>query len=183
MMQYSDITPKLSVNEETIDGVTYKTTCDSDINDHTAKRALYTDDEYAEFWQSQNTPLPHYWQIYYSVPIFLQQFSFKAKDDLAYQILKDYELHCSNDGLTYTKVANGICVNEGVIVNQPHSATTINFDTPVRTRYVKLVVLDTYDTRGYKWAGMSGVRLIGRILRNHRLYVANTAVYGMKEDA
>lgn len=181
-MQYNDITPRLSADEETIAGITYKTTCDSVINGNIAKGALYTGNDCTEFWQSDNTALPHYWQIYYSVPVALKQFLFRAMDDLASQILKDYELHCSNDGLTYIKVASGICVNEGAVGNNHHSINTVTLDNPVKTQYVKLVILDTYDTRGYKWAGMWGVRLIGRLIRNDKLYVSNTAVYGMKES-
>lgn len=179
-MQYIDITPRLSADEETIEGITYKTTCDSTCN--AAWRALYTGNDGTGPWQSEYTPLPHYWQIFYGVPIVLQQFLFGSTDDNVSQLIKDYELHCSNDGLTYTRVASGICANEGVTANHLHSINTITLDDPVRTQYVKLVVLDTYDTRGYKWAGMWGVRLIGRLIRNDKLYVSNTAVYGMKES-
>lgn len=180
-MQYSDITPSLSADEETIDGITYKTTCDSVIGDNVARKALYAESDYTKCWQSENTPLPHYWQIFYSVPIVLKEFLYGSTDDNVSQLIKDYELQCSNDGLTYVRVAAGICANEGVTTSHRHSINTIKLDDPIKTQYVKLVILDTYDRRGYKWAGLWGIKLIGRIT-SHKLYVSSNVAYGMKED-
>ena len=182
-MIFNDITPKIVADEATIDAISYKLDS-SDNYDLNVRpyRALYTSDSFNACWQSANLPFPHYWQIYYSKTIILSELSFIPVDDAICQIVKSYELYCSNDGKNYIKVGSGTCPNEGAVAGQKHSRAYIKLNNPQKCKYVKLVILDSYDYRGYKWTGFWGVKLTGAICNAYNLYMAQDGIYGVKNN-
>ena len=114
-------------------------------------------------WQSANVWPPH-WLCLSSEHVFMtDQFEFNATWDLVSMTIKDYTIEVSMNGTDWNKVYTGL------VPAQTDYRVTCAYE-PVVCKYIRLKVLSTYDTRGYKWAiGYNGV-VYGTIVNRSNLF-------------
>lgn len=141
---------------------------------------------YAVFsrWLSNPSSFPHYLTIDLGAKCYIDTVSFYPTDDNVAMTVKNYEIQLSDDGKNFTTVHTA----KYVPVTKLTSFKTMNawqqesVSLNQSSRYIRINVLDSYDTRGYKWAVLSDIQIVGSMSDKKLYYDINTnKVYGMKE--
>ena len=76
--------------------------------------------------------------------------------------VKDYELSYSLDGINFNKLYSGTFIPNHKIESNVWQDEECEFN-PVSLRYFRIIILNSYDYRGYKWGGFTNARLYSRI--------------------
>ena len=135
------------------------------------------------WWLSSTDSFPHWWQVDLGrIVSNVYKFCFNSIDDVISILVKDYELSYSLDGTNFTKIYSGtykgISKPSGVPSGQAWQTEECEFD-PVSLRYFKITVLNSYDTRGYKWTALTNCLLYAT---NNNVFFLdkNNYIYGCK---
>ena len=111
-------------------------------------------------WQTSNTPMPHWWQVDLGRVFHIDTVSFYPLDDVVAVLVKDYEIQLSNDGKNFTTVHSATYTPTSSVYANTWQQELVQVNQ--NARYVKINILSSYDTRGYKWAALSDVDVTGR---------------------
>lgn len=135
------------------------------------------------WWVSSASSFPHWWQVDLGRTVYnVYKFCFNPTDDMEAIRVKDYEFSYSLDGTNFTKIYSGtykgVLKPSGVPSNQAWQTEECEFD-PVSLRYFRITILNSYDTRGYKWASLANCLLYARIISSLFLD-KNNYIYGYK---
>lgn len=133
------------------------------------------------FWVSSANSFPHWWQVDLGrVVNYIYKFCFNGTDDVVSIRVKDYELSYSLDGTNFNSIYSGTYVGKhkqpGVPSNQVWQTEECEFN-PINARYFRITILNSYDTRGYKWAGLTNCLLYSLVNRCLILKESDNYIY------
>lgn len=138
---------------------------DQDIN----RSIIGACNEYNYAWHTDDVPFPHFYQVDFGTKVTIQKVCFNPISDNIVCIFREYNIQYSTDGINYKNIylTNKIYdPSKGYIgfiaasnIIQYYEDCINEFDDPISTRYIKIVMYNTYDYRGYKWAGFCNLRI------------------------
>ena len=180
-MNFVDITPAMTADACTINGRDYKITSDSvfGYEAYNAYNAILGNGVYRASngsgyaWLSNNTAFPHWWKLDMGGNSILSGVEFTPADDNVDCVLKDFKIEVSMDDITYETVVADTNTNKTII--NYYNTTTIN---PLKYtlaasklfRYIKITILNGYNSRGYTWAGFYHLKLTGILDCGYKTY-------------
>ena len=137
------------------------------------------------FWVSSANSFPHWWQVDLGrVVNYICKFCFNGTDDVVAIRVKDYELSYSLDGINFNPIYSGTYVGKhkqpGVPSNQVWQTEECEFN-PINARYFRITILNSYDTRGYKWASLTNL-LLYALNNNLILKESDNNIYGSVDN-
>ena len=151
-MTFTDITPAMTADACTINGRDYVASVDSVLRDYYAHRAFYNaSDNYV--WYSNNQAFPHWWQIDMGGLSLLQELAFTPNYDRVDVTIKDYKIEYSLDSINWKTSISRTNLDMIELIN--------TLPTPVMFRYLKITILNGYNSRSYQWSGFYNLRLTG----------------------
>lgn len=112
------------------------------------------------FWQTSNTPMPHWWQVDLGRVFHIDTVSFYPLDDVVAVLIRDYEVQLSQDGKNFTTVHSATYTPKNTVTNNIWQQELVQINQ--NARYVKINILSSYDTRGYKWTAFTDVEIVGK---------------------
>ena len=124
---------------------------------------------------------PHWWQVDLGRTIYgVCKFIFNPIEEM-HVYVKDYELSYSLDGLNFTKIYSSTYIPDHEIGITSHNYKILQDEecefTPVNLRYFRITILNSYDTRGYKWAGLTNCLLYSLVNRCLILKESDNYIY------
>ena len=132
---------------------------------------------YPRWWCSEYSSFPHWWQVDFGRVIpKVCKFIFNPSDDVINVRVKDYELFYSLDGIDFNKLYSGTFIPDHTITDHVWQDEECEFN-PVSLRYFRITILNSYDTRGYKWGGFTNARLYTRFVGLY-LKESDNNIYG-----
>lgn len=158
---------------------------DQDIN----RSIIGACNKYNYAWHTDDVPFPHFYQVDFGTEVTVQKVCLNPISDNISCIFKEYNIQYSTNGINYKNIypTNKIYVPKYCIGNITASDIIQYYDDcinefdPISTRYIKIVMYNTYDHRGYKWAGFCNLRIYGNISDNIFLD-KNKYIYGCKNN-
>ena len=97
-----------------------------------------------------------------------------ASYDVVYMTCKDYKIDTSMDGETWNTVYSGIVPSTSIYTKE------CKFK-PIICKYIRLIILSTYDQRGYKLFQGRHIKIYGTFVNAGTLYT-NTDAYGILKE-
>lgn len=144
--------------------------------------------EYNYIWDTRNIAFPHYYQVDFGTKVYIKKVCFNPINDNVNCLIKDYNIQYSSDGIDFKNIysTNKIYTsNKGIIgyitadpINQYYEDCINEFDDHIRTRYIKIIIYNSYDNRGYNWTGFCNLRIYG-FLGNKIFLDKNNYIYGV----
>ena len=128
---------------------------------------------YGYTWISNHINSPQYCGILYSDKIFLEKLTFYGGDDNVDVCLKNWYVEIVDEDNNWTKVCEGLNPNSIYVLN------TANINKPCYG--FRIVCLDGYYTRGYRWKGFRCLTVYGEIIHDNVLFTNNNNIYGYAE--
>jgi hypothetical protein len=116
---------------------------------------------------------PHYIGIESDKVLICDRYDFFVSWDLVAMTIKDFAIQCSMDGESWNDVYSG------TIPSTSTYSQECEFD-PTLCKHIRLAVLSTYDTRGYKWAQVQKCKIYGTLANVGMLYT-NPDAYGIRK--
>ena len=166
-MNYVDITPAMTADACTINGRDYVASADSvQAYNRTSYMALHN----IGLWYSDNILFPHWWEIDMGGYSLLSEFSFCPSDDVVDVLVKDYKIEYSLDGITWHTIFNGTNTQDTAATRNNSASIVHTLQIPVIFRYLKLTILNGYNSRGYVWSGIYNVKLTGVLDARNKTY-------------
>lgn len=108
------------------------------------------------------------------------KFIFNPSDDVINVRVKDYELSYSLNGINFNKLYSGTFIPDHTITDHVWQDEECEFN-PVSLRYFRINILNSYDNRGYTWAGFTNARLYARIV-SLVLKESDSNIYGSVDN-
>ena len=156
---------------------------DQDIN----RSIIGACNEYNYAWHTNDVPFPHFYQVDFGTEVTIQKVCFNPISDNIVCIFREYNIQYSSDRINYKNIYPTNKIYDpskgyiGVIAASDiiqYYEDCINEFDPINTRYIKIVMYNTYDYRGYKWAGFCNLRIYGNI-RSKVFLDKNNYIYGV----
>ena len=126
---------------------------------------------YGYQWVSNDIDSPQYCGILYSDKIFLGKLTFYGGDDNINVCLKNWYVEIVDKNNNWNKVCEGLNPNSISVLN------TANINKPCYG--FRIVCLDGYYTRGYRWKGFRCLTVYGEITYSKTLYINNNNIYAI----
>lgn len=117
---------------------------------------------------------PHFVGIKSDKTLICDRYDFTVRWDLVAMTVKDFIIESSMDGETWKELYTGTV---------PFVATysqECEFE-PTICKYIRMKILTTYDTRGYKWVQGTNFKVYGTLANIRHLYTNNSA-YGIRRE-
>ena len=122
-------------------------------------------------WASDNIDSPQYCGILYSDKIFLEKLTFYGGDDNINVCLKNWYVEIVDKNNNWNKVCEGL---------NPNSISVLNTADINKFCYgFRIVCLDGYYTRRYRWKGFRCLTVYGEIIYSKTLFTNNNNIYAI----
>ena len=122
-------------------------------------------------WQSNDINSPQYCGILYSDKIFLEKLTFYGGDDNINVILKNWYVEIVDKDNNWAKICEGL---------NPNSISVLNTADINKFCYgFRIVCLDGYYTRRYRWKGFRCLTVYGEIIHHKTLYTDDNNIYAI----
>ena len=146
--------------------------------------------EYNYIWETYDSPFPHFYQVDFGTEVAIQKVCFNPINDNISCLVREYNIQFSSDGINFKNIYSQNQIydpSKGIMgyitashINQYYEDCINEFD-PINTRYIKIVMYNTYDHRGYKWAGFCNLRIYGN--RSSKIFLdKNNYIYGVGQN-
>ena len=145
---------------------------------------------YNYIWSTRNIAFPHFYQVNFGTEITINKVCFNPINDNICCLVNKYNIQYSSDGVDFKNIYSEDKIyddSKGIIgyitadkINQYYEDCINEFD-PIRTRYIKIIIYNSYDYRGYSWTGFCNLRIYGKH-KNIIFLDKNKYIYGYKNN-
>lgn len=128
--------------------------------------------EYNYMWQTSDVSFPHFYQVDFGTEVTIQKVYFNPINDNISCLTREYNIQSSSDGINFKNIYSQNQIydpSKGIMgyitadpINQYYEDCINEFD-PIRTRYIKINIYNSYDHRGYNWTGFCNLRIYGKL--------------------